>query len=255
MNTHTWTHHFITNRDRFVMPELGRNETLPEHVKTPLRRSLAVFQLGESGGGTRLMTYVRKVVRADKLTGYEEAVQLFVEEEQRHARLLAEMVRYLEGDLLQKQWTNSIFRWLRNHFGVEFNIQVLLIAELVAEVYFGMLYRRLDDKPLRSCCHRLLSDEMRHIAFHTEFLRERLEAMPAWWRSLWRAQFWCLHRITAAVVAWDHRDCLAAANVGRLEFCRMTWKSGSRFLRRLRGPQKLWGPKAGSSTSTDVAIA
>lgn len=255
MNTQIWTRHFVVNRERFVMPELGKNESIDNCAKEPLRRSLAVFQLGESGGGTRLMNYVRKVVKAEKLAGYEEAVQLFVEEEQRHARLLAEMVRYLEGSLLQKQWTNSIFRWLRNHFGVEFNIQILLIAELVAEVYFGMLYRRLDDLPLRKCCHRLLADEMRHISFHTEFLRERLETMPRWWRTLWRAQFWCLHRVTAVVVAWDHRDCLRAMKVGRLEFCRMTWKTGARFLRRMLSPQKLWGPKITIPNRTDVAIA
>ena len=254
MNTQIWTQHFIKNRAQFVMPTMSPPPALPDAVKIPVRRSLAVFQLGESGGGTRLMNYVRKVVKAEKLAGYEEAISLFVQEEQRHARILAEVVLYLEGTLLQKQWTNSIFRWLRNHFGVEFNIQVLLIAELVAEAYFGMLYRRLEDKPLRACCHRLLLDEMRHIAFHTEFLRERLEAMPRWWRVLWRTQFWLLHRVTAIVVAWDHRDCLAAVDISPAEFCRMTWKTGDRFLRRLIQSQKLWGPQNDGAAGAEVAI-
>lgn len=137
MNTHIWTQYFINNRNRFTEPDMPLNSPgLRESVKLPLVRSLAIFQLGESGGGTRLLRYVRRVVTAEQLAGYEHAVGLFIEEEQYHARLLARLVNYLGGECMTKQWTNSIFRWLRNHFGVEFNIQVLLIAELIAEAYF-----------------------------------------------------------------------------------------------------------------------
>ncbi len=181
MNTHIWTQYFIKNRNRFTEPDMPLNSSgLPDSVRLPLVRSLAIFQLGESGGGTRLMHYVRRVVNSEQLAGYEHSVGLFIEEEQYHSRLLARLVNYLGAECLTKQWTNSIFRWLRNHFGVEFNIQVLLIAELIAEAYFGSLYRKSCDKALRTCCHKILSDEMRHIAFHAEFLRERLEGNPLW---------------------------------------------------------------------------
>jgi hypothetical protein len=93
---------------------------------------------------------------------------------------------------------------------------------------------------VRAVSHRILCDEMRHIAFHTEFLRERLEAMPAWWRLMWRAQFWCCHRITSCVVAWDHRRCFGALGVAPTSVARMAFKTGTRFLRRLSEPQKLW---------------
>jgi hypothetical protein len=186
------------------------------------------------------MRYVRQVVPEEKVAGYEEAVRLFIAEEQFHARILAGLVDHLGGKCLEKQWTNSIFRWLRNHFGVEFNIQVLLIAELIAEVYFGLLYRRGGDPAVRAVCHRILCDEMRHIAFHTEFLRERLEMMQAWRRLLWRSQFWCVHRVTCCVVAWDHRHCFSALGAGPLKVGLMAFKAGSRFLRRLSKPQTLW---------------
>jgi hypothetical protein len=241
MNTYLWTRHFRANQHRFTEPDLPPGGChLPATTVVPLRESLAVFQLGESGGGTRLMKYVRLVVSADRLAGYEEAVGLFIAEEQYHARLLAKAVRYLGGACLEKQWSNSIFRWLRNHFGVEFNIQILLTAELIAEVYFGVLYRKCSDPALRRVCHKLLSDEMRHIAFHTEFLRERLAAMPAWRRSLWRGQFRVIQRATALAVAWDHRRCFAALGVRPWEAAAMAFKTGERFLRRLGGMQRLW---------------
>lgn len=241
MNTAHWIQHFLANRDTFHAPSMSPDGSrLPDHLKVPLRDSLAVFQLGESGGGTRLKRYVRRVVPEEKLAGYEAAVDLFVAEEQRHARLLAEVVAYLGGKCLQKQWSNSVFRWLRNHFGVEFNIQILLIAELIAEVYFGLLYRKCSDPAVRAVSRRLLQDEMRHIAFHTEFLRERLEAMPLWWSLPWRLQFWCCHRITCCVVAWDHRRCFAALGITPLEVARTAFKTGTRFLRRLATPQRLW---------------
>jgi hypothetical protein len=241
MNTHVWTQYFLANRDRFTEPRLPAGETaLPEAVRCPLARSLAIFQLGESGGGTRLLRYVRRVVREERLRGYEESVQLFIEEEQYHSRLLEKLVLHLGGVCLEKQWTNSVFRWLRNHFGVEFNIQVLLIAELIAEAYFGALYRRCPDVGVRLCCRKILADEMRHLAFHAEFLRERLDARPAWWRALWRAQFRVIHLATCAVVAWDHRKCFRALELDPPEFARMASRAGTRFLRRLMKPHTLW---------------
>jgi hypothetical protein len=244
MNTHLWIQYFRANQNRFVEPALPPEGcALPSSVLVPLRESLAIFQLGESGGGTRLMKYVRHVVSADRLAGYEEAVGLFIAEEQHHARLLEKTVAYLGGTCLEKQWSNSIFRWLRNHFGIEFNIQILLIAELIAEVYYGVMYRKCGDTALRNVCHKILSDEMRHIAFHTEFLRERLDAMPAWRRWLWRSQFRTFQRATAVAVAWDHRRCFRALGLSPWEAAAMTFKTGERFLRRLGGSQHLWGAR------------
>lgn len=241
MNTTYWIQHFLANRDTFEGPPMPpHGSTLEDEVKRPLRDSLATFQLGESGGGTRLMRYVQRVVPKAKLPGYEDAVGLFIAEEQWHARVLTTLVHHLGGECLQKQWSNSVFRWLRNHFGVEFNIQILLIAELVAEVYFGLLYRKCGDAAVRAVSHRLLKDEMRHIAFHIEFLRSRLESMPLWRRLLWRTQFVCFHRITSCVVAWDHRRCFTALGVSGLAVARMTFRSGDRFLRRLAQSDTPW---------------
>lgn len=186
------------------------------------------------------MRHVRRVAGEERLPGYEEAVRLFVEEEQYHARLLEKLVNHMGGACLRTQWTNSVFRWLRNHIGVEFNIQILLTAELIAEAYYGALYRRCPDATTRICCRKILADEVRHLAFHAEFLRERLAGKPAWWRALWRGQFRIFNLAACVVVAWDHRACLRALGLGVREFARGASRTGTRFLRRLEKPHTLW---------------
>ena len=146
MNTQHWISHFEANtrlNHALQLPDTACD--LPDHVRSALARSLAIFQLGESGGGTRLCRYTRSITSLENLQGYQRAVDLFVAEEQSHAALLARTVKHLRGSLLQKQWTNSIFRWMRDLVNLEFNIQVLLTAELIAEVYFGLLALRCSD--------------------------------------------------------------------------------------------------------------
>jgi len=238
MNTQHWINHFAANtrlNHELQLPETPYD--LPEHVRASLARSIAIFQLGESGGGTRLRRYTRSIASLENLRGYQRAVDLFVAEEQSHAALLARTVTHLRGTLLQKQWTNSIFRWLRDLVNLEFNIQVLLTAELIAEVYFGLLALRCKDPAVQIVAKKILRDEMGHLAFQRDFLFERLKTLTPATLRLWRWQFQAIHFATACVVSWDHRDCLRSLNITPADFrARATrcWQSfQSRLERRL----------------------
>lgn len=239
MNTQHWINHFETNtRLNHELQLPGAPCTLPDHVRAPLARSIATFQLGESGGGTRLRRYTRSIASLENLKGYQRAVDLFVAEEQSHAALLARTVTHLRGTLLTKQWTNSIFRWLRDLVNLEFNIQVLLTAELIAEVYFGLLALRCTDPVVQTVAKKLLRDEMGHLSFQRDFLFERLQTLTPATQRLWRWQFLAIHFATACVVSWDHRDCLRSIGVSPADFRARAvrcWESfQSRLERRLR---------------------
>ncbi|MFZ2279461.1 MAG: hypothetical protein WAW39_16825 [Prosthecobacter sp.] len=238
MNTQHWISHFEANtrlNHELQLPDTACD--LPEHVRSSLARSIAIFQLGESGGGTRLRRYTRSIASLEHLKGYQRAVDLFVAEEQSHAALLARTVKHLRGTLLQKQWTNSIFRWMRDLVNLEFNIQVLLTAELIAEVYFGQLSLRCSDPVVQTVAKKLLRDEMGHLSFQRDFLFERLNALTPAMQRLWRWQFQAIHFATACVVSWDHRDCLRSLNVTPANFrsrALRCWQSfQSRLERRL----------------------
>ncbi|WP_395744275.1 hypothetical protein [Prosthecobacter sp.] len=239
MNTQHWISHFETNtRLNHELPLPDADCTLPDPVRTALSRSLAIFQLGESGGGTRLRRYTRSIASLENLKGYQRAVDLFIAEEQSHAALLKRTVTHLRGTLLQKQWTNSIFRWMRDLVNLEFNIQVLLTAELIAEVYYGMLALRCSDPVVQTAAKKILRDEMKHLSFQRDFLFERLKTLTPATQRLWRWQFQAIHYATATVVSWDHRDCLRSLNVTPADFrarAARCWESfQARLERRLR---------------------
>ncbi|MDB6006773.1 MAG: hypothetical protein JWR15_3760 [Prosthecobacter sp.] len=239
MNTQHWISHFEANTA--LIRELPLPATacaLPDHVRTALARSIGIFQLGESGGGTRLRRYTRSIASLENLQGYQRAVDLFVAEEQSHAALLARTVMHLRGTLLKNQWTNSIFRWMRDLVNLEFNIQVLLTAELIAEVYFGLLALRCSDAVVQTIAKKLLRDEMGHLSFQRDFLFERLQTFTPAVQRLWRWQFHAIHFSTAIVVAWDHRECLRGLGVRPADFRARAvrcWESfQSRLERRLQ---------------------
>ena len=82
VNWQEWKAFFAKRASRPV-PQLvdgGDHISLPES----LARSLAIFQLGESGGGT-IIEQARNSRIAEIDTDYADAMALFVAEENRHA--------------------------------------------------------------------------------------------------------------------------------------------------------------------------
>lgn len=234
MNTQHWIHHFETNatiHDQICFDDMGC--TLADEIKRPLAHSLAVFQLGESGTGSRLRRYAREVAPLENFRGYQRAIDLFVCEEQAHSRLLGRMVHHLGGKLLEKQWTNSVFRRLRFLVNLEFAIQVLLTAELIAEVYYGTLYLRVQDDAIRKSCRQIVKDEMKHLEFQRQFLAERLTTFTPAGQYLWTLQFRLIHALTTRVVAWDHRHCLKALGMEPSSFIQRCHQAQDRFQSRL----------------------
>lgn len=248
MNAKFWISHFERNaaltRQLALPTEICR---LPRDVKEALAASLAIFQLGESGGGTRLRRYAKATAPLENLRGYQQAVDRFIAEEQGHAQLLARVLCHLGGTCLKKQWSNTVFRQLRGLVNLEFAIQVLLTAELVAEVYYGSLFLRVDDPVVKVASRQILRDEMKHLRFQREFLSERLRSLNPVAGWLWRTQFKMIHAITIRVVAWDHRKCFKAIGLPRQVFLHQATESWERFQKRL---EKSWR-SCGTHTVTE----
>lgn len=206
-----WTkwHRFFARRETRQLPELASTEVytaIPESVA----RSLAIFQLGESGGGT-----VIDQAKNSSLAGidqhYAQAVELFVAEEHRHAEILAICIRNLGGMLIRKNWTAKLFVFARRLMGLRLKILVLLVAEVVGICYYHLISTRLPKSRLQSLLAQIVNDERAHLHFHCDFLRTQVQG------KLSRCIFVATWRITmffaAVVVLIDHRRALEDLHV------------------------------------------
>jgi len=219
---------FFASRSERQLPELETPEDYSE-LPASLAKSLAIFQLGESGGGT-IIEQARQSPIRDINNHYANAVALFVAEEHRHAEILAICIRNLGGSLIRRNWTAKLFVYARRLIGLRLKVLVLLAAEVVGICYYHLLATRLPQSRLKSLLAQLVNDERAHLHFHTDFLRTQTHSA---WR---RVVFVCTWRVTmfaaGIVVLIDHRKALQDLNLDAGTVLRR-WNSYSRLAERL----------------------
>ena len=168
MNSIEWLRYYQNNPDSWTDPQWHVPCPLDPTTKRALARSLSHFQLGESGEGNFLFAQAKTQAPHD--IAYHKALELFIAEEQQHARLLEQLVLRFGGKTIKRHWTHALFRFVRRVFGLNFELQVLVIAELVGTAYYRLLHARSRDPVLEQVCDRILRDEVRHIDFHADWL-------------------------------------------------------------------------------------
>lgn len=226
-NWREWRHFFALRSDR-QLPELSASEDYSE-IPNSVARSLAIFQLGESGGGTVIEQARRSAINSID-EHYAEAMGLFVAEEHRHADILAICVRNLGGSIIRTNWTAKLFVFARRLIGLRLKVLVLLAAEVVGLCYYHLLASRLPPSRLKSLLAQIVNDERAHLHFHCSFLRT--QAQSAWRRTLfvmvWRSTMFA----AAIVVLLDHRHALRDLELDISTVWRR-WTTYSRLAERL----------------------
>lgn len=204
--TVTWSRwcRFFTDRSDRKLPALESTDDY-EAVPKSVARSLAVFQLGESGGGT--IVEQASGCSLNSIDGnYIEALRLFVAEEHRHAEILAICVRNLGGSLIRKNWTARLFVAGRRLIGLRTKVLVLLAAEVVGICYYHLIATRMPQSRLKSLLAQIVNDERAHLHFHCDFLQIQANC---WWRRVVFIVGWRMTMTAAAVVVLiDHRRAL-----------------------------------------------
>ena len=217
-NWAAWQRFFAARRNR----QLPRLEAVQTAAPLPpsLAKSLAIFQLGESGGGT-----IVDQVWDSRLPGvdadYAAAMALFVAEEHRHANILAMCVRMLGGRLIRRNWTASLFVFARRLMGLRIKIMVLLAAEVVGICYYHLLATQLPHGRLRALLEEMVGDERSHLRFHCAFLRSQTQGVAR--RHLFRIAWRLTMLATAVVVAVDHRAAIRDMGIGMSAVWRRIW--------------------------------
>ncbi len=163
MNFNHWIRPFERNQQNRPEPSWDAPLLLDSRTKKTTLPSLEQFALGDGGGPACLIA-----LDAERFQGASEemrtAVNLWFREEREHARLLSCAARRLGGYALRSHWSFSAFCLCRRVMGVRFELQVLLLTELVSTAYYKVLQRHVPDEPIRRMRGLILRDEAGHLA-------------------------------------------------------------------------------------------
>jgi (E)-4-hydroxy-3-methyl-but-2-enyl pyrophosphate reductase len=217
-----WVRYFRENADTADEISWDSPRRLSDSERSAVLRSIQIFQLGESGEGSRLFRAAEQYCRREGDRQYLKALHLFVREEQRHAELLALFLKREGIGLIERQWTNGIFRRFRNFIGLELMVSVLLAAELMARAYYAALSRATEDPVLRAICDRILRDERWHVRFQCDRLRHMRarRARPLAILTRWGERLG--FRAVCLAVWLNHAPVFRAAGSGFRAFWRRT---------------------------------
>jgi hypothetical protein len=229
MNYQHWIAHFHANRLERPEPDWAAPFHMPEEKRRLLAKSIAEYQLGDGGGECRLVAHDAETFRG-AVEDARKVVDLWFAEEREHSRLLACAVRRIGAEFIDDTFAFRLFYACRRVLGVQFEMLVLLIVEIVSTGYYRLIRRHVGDQPLAEMCKLILRDEARHIDFH----RDRLAARHPGGFGAWRAsQFRLLGHACAWFLWLGHGRALRAIGGTRAELFHHVRSGLANFLSEL----------------------
>jgi hypothetical protein len=226
-----WIEHFRRNRLNRPEPEWDQPIVMSPAIQRKLIPSLEQFQLGDGGGPASLIAR-----DAERFRGSSEEMRQLVDEwfreEREHSRLLGAAVQRFGGRRIDSHWSFTAFCTCRRLLGVRFELQVLLLTEIVSTAYYRVLRRHVPDAPVKQMCSLILRDEAGHVAFHLDRLSHERRDRAWIGTSRWRTQF-CACGFAAGTMLWvNHGPALKPLGATTFEFYREIGVEITRFLRR-----------------------
>lgn len=167
MQFNEWKEYYLHNCRHFSDIDFEADDHLPEEEKKLIFSSIQQFQRGENSEGKHLYAFAKNFPDPS----YLECIRLFIPEEQMHARVLGQFMKKHDIPAIKSHWVDSVFRWLRKLAGIENTVRVLLVAEIIAKVYYKGLRQATGSELLKKICTQILVDEEQHILFQCDALR------------------------------------------------------------------------------------
>lgn len=164
-----WFNYFKKNSEYKILDQFDISK-LTDQEKLALKKSLAIFQIGESGEG-RIAKEIEEFHSKYININYREALKLFVKEEGRHARILSNMIRSLNGKVLEFNFTEKLFKMGRRILGVRLKLLVLLVAETISIEFYKFYAKKLPLSGIRASLIQIIKEEEKHLEFHSDFFK------------------------------------------------------------------------------------
>lgn len=212
-----WLSHFRRNRQNRPEPKWDAPLSLPQSVVKLLVRSLEQYQLGDGGGPASLIAWNSEAFRSSSAES-KELVDLWFLEEKEHSRLLGGAVARLGGTPIREHWSFSVFCGVRRWVGVDFELTVLLLTEIVSTIYYRLIKRHCEDEPIRDMCGLIMRDEAGHVAFHRARMALEGRKGRLTYGAIWEAGFFLLGYAAATMLWVNHAPALCAMGATTREF-------------------------------------
>jgi rubrerythrin len=219
-NLRVWLNHFEYHAEQPRGAAGSSLTALEPEERRLIARSIATFQLGEQSDGTGLLRAAYRFAAAHGDELLPRITELFIRDEQRHARLLREFMEEHGIRAKCRHWTDAVFRRLRRLAGFELYLHVLIAAELIGNVYYHALESVTGCQRLRVLCRTLIADELAHVGYESELILELRARKPAALRMLIRQVHRALFCGAACAVWISHRAVLRRAGHTGAEFLR-----------------------------------
>jgi hypothetical protein len=232
-----WCDYFHDQRLRLLIIPWWRGAGLSAAERDLIVQSLRVFQQGEGQEGRHFYRCARAYAEAAGDWVYAAAHRLFMAEEKRHGHDLGRFLSLAgAAPLTANSLLTRAFCWCGSRGGLEPTLQVILISEVLALVYYAALRRATGSAVLGRLCAQILRDEKMHVRFQAErlaiFRRRR-----RWLLLILSHAIDALLFVAAALAVWcGHRRVLAAGGYRFPAFWRQTRKV-SRGIARIKDPR------------------
>jgi hypothetical protein len=220
-----WVDYYRYNAEHLDPVPWDKGAELTHQERSAISASVQDFQLGESSEGHHLQRCADAWSEQTGDVAYATAIRMFTKEEQRHAACLARFLEQNGIGLIQKSWTDSLFRRVRRMAGLELSIRTLLAAEIVAQVYYVALMRATKSEVLQAICRQILKDEAEHVRFQCERLAILSQSQRPG-RKFVRSTFQYVLMAAVLPVVWiRHRRAYIAGGYHFGSFTNDTWRA------------------------------
>lgn len=219
-NLRIWLNHFEYHAEQPRGAAGGSKSPLRPEERRLIAGSIAIFQLGEQSDGSGLLRAAYRFAAAHDDELLPRITELFIREEQRHARLLRAFMEEHGIRSRSLHWTDALFRRARRLAGFELYLHVLITAELIGNVYYRALESVTGCQRLKDLCRTLIADELAHVGYESELILELRARRPALLRSLIRLTHRAFFYGAACAVWVSHRAVLSRAGHTAAAFLR-----------------------------------
>ncbi|MDE2263652.1 MAG: hypothetical protein KGL45_14100 [Gammaproteobacteria bacterium] len=242
-NLRVWLNHFEYHAEQPRGAAGGSLSVLRPEERQLIARSIATFQLGEQSDGSGLLRAAYRFAAAHGDELLPRITELFIREEQRHARLLREFMDEHGIGAKSRHWSDALFRRIRRLAGFELYLHILITAELIGNVYYHALESLTGCQRLKVLCRTLIADELAHIGYESDIILELRARKPSALRTLVRLMHRTFFCGTACAVWISHRAVLRRAGHTAGGFLRTCLEQYSFHL----DPPAGWAPAATES--------